>query len=108
MTEVHDERSAFAPIADALRDLRAAEATLREEQHECWRRYLEEVDRILATDLPSAATKEVDETAHALLEGVRGRLGELRVQAQLGAMEVEDLVAKLRHALTELSGHLRH
>jgi hypothetical protein len=106
MTELHDERSAFAPLGDALRDLRAAEATLRAEQHAAWRRYLDEVDRILATDLPSAATKEVDETAHALFEGVRGRLGELRVQAQLGAMEVEDLLAKVRHALTELSGQL--
>lgn len=108
MTEVHEERSAFAPIADALRDLRAAEATLREEQHACWRRYLDEVDRILADDLRSAATTEVDETAHALFDGVRGRLGELRVQAQLGAMEVEDLLAQVRHALAEVSSHLRH
>ena len=108
MTEVHDERSAFAPIADALRDLRAAEATLREEQHAVWRRYLDEVDRILANDLRSATTTEVDGRAHALFEGVRGRLGELRVQAQLGAMEVEDLLAQVRHALTEMSGHLRH
>jgi hypothetical protein len=107
MTDVHDQtRSAFAPLGDAIRDLRAAEATLREEQRAAWTRYLEQVDRILADDLRRTDKADVDEVTHQLFEGIRMRLDDLRVQARLGTMEGEDLLAQLRGALGHLVEHV--
>jgi hypothetical protein len=107
MAEVRTQRSAFTPLRDALQDLREAETTLRAEQEAAWRRYVDEVNRILAADLRSDDSAEVDDVAHALFAGIKGRLEELRVQARLGAMEGEDLLAQMRRALEQLSGR-RH
>jgi hypothetical protein len=107
MPEVHDRRTAFAPLRDALHDLREAETVLRDEQSAAWHRYLEEVDRILAADLRADDGPQVDEVAHALFDGIRERLDDLRVQARLGAMEGEDLLAQMRRALEQLSGRRR-
>ena len=80
---------------------------LRDEQYAAWHRYLAEVDRILAADLRADDSPEVDEVAHALFDGIRERLDDLRVQARLGAMEGEDLLAQMRRALEQLSGRRR-
>jgi hypothetical protein len=107
MAEVQGRRTAFTPLRDALQDLHQAEVDLRSEQDAAWRRYVAEVDRILAADLRADESAEVDDVAHALFEGIRGRLDDLRVQARLGAMEGEDLLAQMRHALEQLSGRIR-
>jgi hypothetical protein len=107
MTDLGHERTIFTPLRDALRDLHAAETVLRDEQGAAWRRYVAEVDRVLAADLRADDSPEVDGEAHALFEGIRGRLDDLRVQARLGAMEGEDLLAQMRHALEQLGGRRR-
>jgi hypothetical protein len=107
MTQVQARRTLFTPLRDALNDLHQAETRLRAEQDAAWRRYVKEVDEILDADLRADDSSEVDDVAHAVFEGVRGRLDDLRVQAKLGAMEGEDLVAQLRRALDQLSGR-RH
>jgi hypothetical protein len=107
MTEVQPHRTAFTPLRDALQDLHQAETVLHAEQDAAWHRYVAEVDRILAADLRADDSAEVDDVAHALFEGIRGRLDDLRVQARLGAMEGEDLLAQMRRALEQLSGRLR-
>lgn len=110
MTTTDRPRSAFAPVGDAIRDLQAAEVRLRHEQEVIWRKYLAEVDQILATDLHPDELDDDDEQAHELFTGIRGRLDELRVQARLGTMEGEDLLARLREAASHLTGqiHLPH
>jgi hypothetical protein len=103
MTDV-ETRGGFAPLADAIRDIRQAEAVLREEQDQAWRRYVERVDAILAFDLQVERHRDDDDhdPTH-LLDALRGRVGELRLQSRLGAMEGEELVARLRRALHRLS-----
>jgi hypothetical protein len=108
MTEVQGHRTAFTPLRDALHDLHEAEETLHAEQDAAWQRYVKRVDRILAADLRADDSPEVDDVAHALFEGVRGRLDDLRVQAKLGAMEGQDLLAQMRTALEQLSGGRLH
>lgn len=105
MTDIR--RTPFTPLSDALHDLHVAESELRAEQDAAWRRYVAEVDRILAADLRADDSAEVDDDAHALFAGIRGRLDDLRVQARLGAMEGEDLLAQMRHVLEQLSGRRR-
>lgn len=107
MTDVQGHRTAFTPLRDALNDLHQAEVELRAEQDAAWQRYVKQVDRILAADLRSDRSSEVDDTAHALFAGVRGRLDDLRVQAQLGAMEGEDLLTQLRGVVDQLTAR-RH
>jgi hypothetical protein len=107
MSQLHEHRSAFAAVNDTIRDLRDAEARLREEQEATWRRYLQEVDEILAADLRcDERTREVDLLDHELLTGIRGRLNDLRVQAKLATMEGEDLLGQLRSTITRLTGHV--
>jgi len=105
MTEAQEHRSPFAPIGDALHDLREAEAALHKEQEAAWKRYVERVDQILADDL-RADEPATSEVGNGLFDAVRGRLDDLRVQARLGAMEGEDLLDQVRRALGELSSHL--
>lgn len=107
MTDVQNHRTAFTPVRDALKDLHDAEVQLRTEQDAAWHRYVKEVDRILAADLRADDSSEIDTVAHAVFEGVRGRLDELRVQSKLGTMEGEDLLAQLRSALTHFGDRLR-
>ena len=95
---------AFAALATAMRDIREAEAQLRAEQDEAWRRYLERVDTLLARDLHlDSMPDDDDHDASHLLDDLRGRVGELRVQARLGAMEGEELVGRMRAALRRLA-----
>jgi hypothetical protein len=107
MTEVQGRRTLFTPLRDAMRDLHEAEEVLHAEQDAAWQRYVTRVDEILAADLRADDSPEVDHVAHALFEGVRGRLDDLRVQAQLGAMEGQDLLTQLRAALDQLSSRRR-
>ncbi|MGK2950340.1 MAG: hypothetical protein ACSLFP_17345 [Acidimicrobiales bacterium] len=107
MTQVHEHRTAFTAVSDTIRDLRDAEVRLREEQEATWRRYLKEVDQILAADLRcDDRSREVDLIDHELLAGLRGRLDDLRVQAKLATMEGEDVLAQLRSTITRLTGHV--
>jgi len=103
MTDI-ETRGTFAALGDAMRDIQAAEAQLREEQHAAWRRYLERVDAILVFDLrlPEVADDD-DHNPNHLLDVVRGRVGELRLQTHLGAIEGEELVGRMRAALHRLA-----
>jgi hypothetical protein len=103
MTDV-ETRGTLAAIGDAMRDIRKAEAVLREEQEEAWRRYLERVDAILAFELQADDPADDDDhNPSHLLDALRGRVGELRVQTRLGAMEGEELVDRMRTALHRLA-----
>lgn len=95
---------AFGAIGTAMRDIREAEADLRKEQDAAWRRYAERVDAILAADLPfDRHPDDDDHSATHVLDAVRARLDELRLQTHLGAMEGEELVQRVRTALRRLA-----
>ena len=99
-----ETRGTFAVIADVRRDLQIAEDELHAEQDAALRRYIERVDAILAFGLPVQA-RPVDEahpTVH-VVDAVRARLEELRLQAHLGAMDGEDLVGAIRALLQGLT-----
>jgi len=98
-----ETRGAWGTIRDAMRDVREAEDDLRAEQDKAWRRYVERVDAILAFDLPVEDEPDDDHDASHLLESLRARVGELRVQTRLGAMEGEELVGRMRGALRRMS-----
>jgi hypothetical protein len=103
MTDV-ETRGAFAPVADAMRDIRAAEAALREEQDAAWKRYLERVDAALAFNLQvDQHLDDDDHNPNHMLDALRGTVGQLRLQTRLGAMEGEELVGRLRAALRRLA-----
>jgi hypothetical protein len=94
----------FEALGRAMRDIREAEADLRTEQDAAWRRYAERVDAILAVDLPlERHPDDEDHDATHVLDALRARLDELRVQARLGAMEGEELVARVSSALRRLA-----
>jgi hypothetical protein len=103
MTDV-ETRGGFAALGHAMRDIREAEVQLRAEQHEAWHRYLERVDIILAKDLQvEAMPYDDDHDPSHLLDGVRARVGELRLQAHLGAMEGEEMVGRVAATLRRLA-----
>ena len=94
----------FEAVGKAMRDIRLAEEALRSEQEAAWHRYVDRVDAILATDLPLARHPDDDDhDATHVLDALRSRIDELRVQAHLGAMEGEDLVARVRAVLRRLA-----
>lgn len=103
MTDI-ETRGVFATVGEAMRDIREAEAVLRAEQDQAWRRYVDRVNVILAVDLHLEATPDDDDhnPAH-LLDAVRARVDELRVQTRLGAMEGEELVSRVRTVLRRLA-----
>jgi len=103
------EEGVFDGLTHALRDIRTAHDAYVAEQTAGWRRYAAAVDRALEEDLGVDAGPElpIDELARELLDGVRGRMDDLRVQARLGRMEVDDLVIELRHAAATLADALR-
>jgi hypothetical protein len=110
MTTSETERSAFAPLADALKDVRAAGERLREAQQAAWKQYLTEIDRALAADLGGSEEADSEDgpaAAQALLDAVRGRLDDMRVQARLGLMEGEDLLEELRSVLGDVVDRVR-
>ena len=98
-----ETRGTLAVIGDAMRDIRAAEAVLRAEQDDAWRRYVERVDAILAFDLQLEEDPDDDHDPSHLLAALRARVGQLRVQTHLGAMEGEELVGRVRVALRRLA-----
>jgi hypothetical protein len=103
MTDV-ETRDTFEVLGDVMRDIREAEADLRAEQDAAWRRYLQRVDAILAFDL--GVEPDPDDEDHDpshVLDALRARVGELRVQARLGAMDGEDLIGRVRTALRRLA-----
>jgi hypothetical protein len=102
--DVTETRSRFAPLGDAMRDIRAAEDELRAEQDAALRRYVERVDAILAfrLELPDTPEDEDHDPSH-VLDALRSRLGELRVQARLGAMDGEEVVERVRAALRRIA-----
>ena len=94
----------FGALGQAMRDIREAEADLRAEQDAAWRRYLQRVDAILAADLPlDRHPDDEDHDATHVLDAIRTRLDELRVQAHLGTMEGEELVERVRSVLRRLA-----
>ena len=110
MTSSETEHGAFAPLGEALEDVRKARQQLRDEQHAAWTRYLEAVDRALTAELgepPTDTTAAGTDPMHTLLTAVRGRVDDLRVQARLGVMEGEDLLEELREALGDVIGRVR-
>ena len=99
-----ETRGAFAVLGDAMRDIREAEAVLRAEQHDAWRRYVDRVDAILAFDFEiEEHPDDEDHDPRHVLDALRSQLGELRVQARLGAMEGEELIERVRIALRRLA-----
>ncbi len=94
----------FEALGKAMRDIREAEVDLRSEQDAAWRRYAERVDAILAADLTvDRHPDDEDHDATHVLDALRARLDELRVQAHLGAMEGEELVGRVRTVLRRLN-----
>jgi hypothetical protein len=95
-----ETRGIFAVIADVQRDIQTAEDELRAEQDAALRRYIEQVDAILAFGLPADALP-ADSPHHSmhLVDAVRAKLDELRLRAHLGAMDGEDLVGSVRATL---------
>ena len=91
-------------MRDTMQDIREAERELRAEQSEAWRRYVRRVDAILAFDLQVERDRDDDDhdPTH-LVNALRTRVGELRLQTHLGAMEGEELVGRLRALLRRLS-----
>jgi hypothetical protein len=99
-----ETRGTFAVIGDVMSDVRAAEDELRAEQDAALRRYVERVDAILAFGIPVQEHPDDDDhNPMHILDALRGRLDELRVQRHLGAMDGEDLVERVRAALHRLS-----
>jgi len=99
-----DLRSRFAPLGDALHDIRAAEDDLRAEQDAALRRYVERVDAILAfrLEVPDEPDDEDHDSTH-VVDALRARFGELRLQAHLGAMDGEEVVERVRAALRRIT-----
>ena len=99
-----ETRGTFAVIAGVRRDLQTAEDELRAEQDAALRRYVERADAILAFGLPEEALP-ADEPHHTmrLVDAVRGKLDELRLQAHLGAMDGEDLLRGIHAMLRSLT-----
>jgi hypothetical protein len=89
-------RGAWTTIGDAMREVQKAEDELRAEQEWAWRRYVERVDAILAFDLQIEDEAADHQDATHLLDSLRARIDELRLQTRLGAMEGDDLLGRLR------------
>ena len=99
-----ETRGRIAPLADAMRYIHAAEEELRAEQDAALRRYLERVDAILAFDLQveDDPTDEDHDPTH-VVDALRSRFEELRLQARLGAMDGEDLLERVRATLRRIA-----
>ena len=99
-----ETRSRFAPLGDALRDIRAAEDDLRAEQDAALRRYVERVDAILAfrLEVHDDPNDEDHDPTH-IVDALRARFDDLRVQAHLGAMDGEEVVELVRAALRRIA-----
>ena len=99
-----ETRSRFAPLGDALHDIRAAEEDLRTEQDAALRRYVERVDAILAFRLEMADDpNDDDHDPTHIVDALRSRFGELRVQAHLGVKDGEEVVERVRAALRRIT-----
>jgi hypothetical protein len=110
-TQHHD---VLQRLGRASGDVRAARARLREEQQAAWRHYVTTVEAALADDLDLTEPGNEDDTGsagsapiHELLETFHGRVDDLRVRAQLGRMEAEDLIEELQLALGSVLDHLK-
>ena len=95
-------------------DVQAAKQRLHDEQEAAWQRYVAAVESTLAADLDlTAATGTTttsgptDDPEHEVLEAVRGRIDDLRVQAQLGRMEAADLLDERQAAVGWVIEHVR-
>jgi hypothetical protein len=60
------------------------------------------VDAILAFGLRSGSHPAADDARH-VVDGLRARMDDLRVQAHLGAMDGEDLVRRVRAAIHRMT-----
>ena len=99
-----ETRGTLAVLGDVARDIRAAEDELHAEQDAALRRYIERLDAILAFGIP--APEHADDEDHNpthVLDALRTRLGELRVQTQLGFMDGEDLLQRVRTAVRRIA-----
>jgi hypothetical protein len=107
-TDAADE-GVLQGVTRALHDVRAAHDAYVQEQRAAWRRYADAVDQALHDDLgvDDGPDHPIDDLAGELLDGLRARMDDLRVQARLGRMELDDLVAELRRAATALAAAVR-
>jgi hypothetical protein len=109
-TSNEHKRGALAPLTDAMRDVRAAGDRLRDAQKAAWRAYLDEVDEAIAGDLGTPEETGGDEgtdPVQALLDAVRGRIDDIRVQVRLGMMEGEDVAHEIGTVLSDVVDRLR-
>ena len=110
-TTAHPRNEALRRITHASDDVRAARSRYQAEQEAAWERYVAVVDKALAEDLrlpaPTADPTTGTDPVHELLDTVRGRIDDLRVQAQLGKMELEDLATELHAAAGRVVDLLR-
>lgn len=105
MTTVQEpqaQATAFQALLRASADVRAARARLEAEQHEAWERYVHAVETALAEDLALPATdhdaSESLDGWHEVLDALRGRVDDLRVQSRLGRMDAADVLEELHLA----------
>lgn len=88
-------------LADATHDVAAARSRLRDAEEAAWERYLAEVKEALREDLDLPADERgSDDIVHDLLEAARGFVDDLRLQAHLGRMELDEVATELRDRLT--------
>lgn len=103
MTAHHD---VLERLGKATADVKAARTRLREEQEAAWQRYVASVNAALADDLDlsspaagGAGDAGEPDPVHELLDAIRGRVDDLRVQAQLGRMEAAEVLEHLQDSL---------
>lgn len=109
-TKAPEQRNeALRRLAHASEDVRAAKSRYLAEQEASWQRYVAVVDKALVEDLRlgEPSPPPASDPAHELLDAIRGRLDDLRVQSHLGRMDLEDLAAELHTAANHVVDLLR-
>jgi hypothetical protein len=107
--EADPRNEALRRLAHASEDVRAARSRYLAEREEAWQRYVGVIEKALAEDLrlsPPAGTT-MNNSVRDLLDTLRGRVDDLRVQATLGRMELEDLATELHKAADHVVDLLR-
>lgn len=98
-------------LAHASEDVRAARSRYLAEQEVAWQHYVAVVDKALAEDLrlttPERTPAPETDPVREVLDSIRGRIDDLRVQATLGRMELEDLATELHKAANHVVDLLR-
>lgn len=113
-TAEQPRNEALQRLLRASEDVHAAKARLHEEQEAAWQRYVAAVEAALAADLDlttgagtTTTAGPTEDPVHELLDTIRGRIDDLRVQAQLGRMEAAELLDELQTAVGWVIEHVR-